>query len=62
MEKTKESYEEKGKRALERAMAPGVREFALERSMGEFDYLGRREILPYNSAEVLRQIIKLKIN
>jgi hypothetical protein len=51
------------RRALERARALGVREFALERSCGEFDYLRGPSYNPQlDSAEVLRQIANLRIS
>ena len=62
-EEIKETFEQKAQRALERARAFGVREFSMERSFGEFDYLGRADYVPsdYDGAEILKEIINLRL-
>jgi hypothetical protein len=57
----------RAKRAVERAMAPGVREFSYERSFGEFDHFGQGSIgsekrKGRNIAKELEKICNLKLN
>jgi hypothetical protein len=67
MEEYKQKLVElRAKRAVERAMAPGVREFAYARSFGEFEQgyfnVGSEKRKGRDSAEELEKICNLKLN